>query len=110
MEPNKMNTSPNNKRKLFIVYNRAMSKASRSPEADKLQQRIKLALGILQHHDYYAAEKSLYNPTCSSCNCKDWEFHNSAKRQYHGHCKHMIAEILLERVSLVTYHQIRMEL
>lgn len=93
------------KRKLFIVYNRAMSKASRAPEADKIRQRIRAALGILQHHDYYIAEKSLYCPTCSSCNCNDWKYHNAAKRQYRGHCKHMIAEILLERVSLITYQQ-----
>lgn len=94
-----------NKRKLFIVFNRAVAKARKAQEAAKLIQRIYLALGILQHHDYYVAEKSLYNPTTHSCNCNDWLYRNAAKRQYHGRCKHMIAEILLERASLVTYHQ-----
>jgi len=93
------------RRKLFIVFNRAVSKARKSTDALKIVPRIFQALGILQHHDYYVAEKSLYNPTATFCGCKDWEFRFSAKRAYRGHCKHMIAEILLERVSLVTYQQ-----
>lgn len=93
------------KRKLFIVFNRAVAKARKAQEAAKLIQRIYLALGILQHHDYYVAERSKYQPTAHSCNCDDWKYRNAARRQYHGHCKHMIAEILLERVSLLRYEQ-----
>lgn len=97
-----MNTE---KRKLFIVYNRAIAKAKKSPDSVKIVQRLKKAFSILQHHNYYIDEKLAYMPTCSSCNCDDWKYHNAAKRQYRGHCKHMMAEILIERMKMVTYHQ-----
>ena len=99
-----------NKRKLFIVYNRAIAKARKSNDKMKIIQRLRLALGILQHHDYYQAEKAKYQPTYYSCNCDDWKYHNSAKRGYRGHCKHMIAEILLERVKQISYQQMEFRL
>lgn len=94
-----------NKRKLFVVFNRAIAKARKAQESAKIIQRLYKALGILQHHDYYVAEKALYHPTTFSCGCDDWKYRNAAKRQYRGFCKHVIAEILLERVSLITYQQ-----
>ena len=95
-----------NHRKLFIVYNHAIAKARRYGNDPKLIQRLHLALGILQYHDYYVAEKEQYHPTATSCNCKDWEYHYAKRRGYKFHCKHMIAEILLERVNQVTYRQL----
>lgn len=96
-----------NKRKLFIVYNRAVAKAKRLPNnaGDKIIQRLKLALGILQHHDYYQAEKELYHPNTRSCGCKDWQYRKAHKRAYTGHCKHMIAEVLLERIHQLVWTQ-----
>lgn len=94
-----------NKRKLFIVFNRAIAKARRAGNAVKLLERLRKALGILQYKEYYVAEKELYVPTVSSCGCKDWEFHLSPKRAYTGPCKHMIAEILLERIQKLQYRQ-----
>lgn len=96
------------KRKLFIVFNRAMSKARKTSNDPKLIQRLKKALGILQHHDYYVAERSLYHPTATHCNCKDLEYWYAKKRAYKFHCKHMIAEILLERISQVKYQQLKL--
>lgn len=95
------------KQKLFIVLNRARSKAKKEhPEQfEQISSRLYKAVGILQHHDYYEAEKALYNPTRSTCNCKDWEFHFAAKRRYTGPCKHMTAEIFKERMMLVTFNQ-----
>lgn len=95
------------KRKLFIVFNRAMSKAKKSqlPYEDKLIMRLKKAFSILQYKEYYQAEKALYQPTPTHCNCKDFEYWYSRKRAYKFHCKHMIAEILLERIEQITYKQ-----
>ena len=95
-----------NKRKLFIVFNRAIAKARKSTDAIKIIQRLYKALGIIQHHDYYVAEKVKYQPTYYSCNCDDWKYHLAAKRQYKGHCKHMMAEILLERINQLHYRQL----
>lgn len=92
-------------RKLFIVYNKAIAKARKSGNDPKLIQRLHLALGILQHHDYYVAQKAEYHPTATSCNCKDFRYFYAKKRGYKLHCKHMISEILLERASKITYHQ-----
>lgn len=96
------------KQKMFIVLNRARTKARKEhPEQFKqIADRLYKAVGIIQHHDYYVSEKALYCPTRSTCNCKDWEFHYAAKRKYTGPCKHMTAEILLERMQLVTFNQI----
>ena len=91
-----------NKSKLFIVFNRAKAKARNDV---KLLQRIYKAFKILQSKDYYQDEKALYNPSPVSCGCKDWEFRHSVKRGYAGHCCHMIAEILMDRISKVTYQQ-----
>lgn len=93
------------RRKLFIVLNRARAKAKQYPERKQILDRLNKALGIIQHHEYYEEEKAEYQPTRSHCNCKDWEFHNAARRQYKGPCKHMTAEILLDRIQLVTYNQ-----
>lgn len=94
------------RQKLFIVFNRAMKKAKQSPDYLKIKQRLCKALGILQHHDYYVAEKAQYQPTYYTCNCDDWKYHLSAKRQYKGPCKHMMAEILLERVEQIKFIQL----
>ena len=94
------------KQKVFIVFNRARAKAKQSPDANKILDRVYQALGIIQHHDYYQSEKALYQPTTHSCNCKDWEFHLAHRRQYTGPCKHMTAEILLERMSKICFHQL----
>lgn len=93
-------------RKLFIVFNRAMAKARKTGNDPKLIQRLHLAFGILQHHDYYTQEKAEYNPTSTHCNCKDFQYSYAKKRGYKLHCKHMIAEILLERVNQIKYQQL----
>lgn len=93
----------NYQRKLFITYNQARAKARNNP---KLLQRIHKAFAIIQTKSYYVAEKELYNPTQSSCNCKDWEFRHAHKRDYHGHCKHMIAEVLISRINKIQYQQL----
>ena len=103
LEGGKMNIQ---QRKLFIVYNRAIAKAKRSPDAAKIIQRLHKALGIIQSHNYYIAEKSKYEPTRCTCGCDDWKYHNAAKRQYHGHCKHMMAEILMSRIQELKYRQL----
>lgn len=95
-----------NHRKIFVVYNRAIAKARKTGNDPKLIQRLHKAFGILQHHDYYVAEREQYQPTATRCNCKDFQYSYAAKRGYKLHCKHMIAEILLERVKQVTYHQL----
>lgn len=94
------------KQKTFIVFNRARAKAKQSPQATKILDRLYQALGIIQHHDYYVAEKALYQPTAHSCNCKDWEFHLAKRRQYTGPCKHICAEILLQRMEAVQFYQL----
>lgn len=96
------------KQKMFIVFNRARTtcKQQQRPDEEQILDRLYKALGILQHHDYYEAEKAQYSPTRSSCNCKDWEFHLAARRKYTGPCKHMTAEILKERMMLVNYIQL----
>jgi hypothetical protein len=96
------------KQKLFIVFNRARQTCKQQQREDEKQilDRLYKALGILQHHDYYEAEKALYNPNRSTCNCRDWEFHNAARRKYTGPCKHMTAEIFKERMMMIEYHQL----
>lgn len=88
--------------KLFIVFNQAKSKAKSNP---KIIQRLNKALGILQSKEYYVAEKEQYQPTYYSCNCKDWQYHNRANRDYKGHCKHMISVVLMERINSLQYKQ-----
>lgn len=97
---------PEFQRKLFIVFNRACAKARRQPDSvEQILDRLNKALGILQHHDYYRAEKELYNPNFWSCGCKDWEFRLAVNRKYVGPCKHIAAEILKERVNSLSYEQ-----
>jgi hypothetical protein len=93
------------RQRLFIVFNQAISKAKKSKEYSKVKPRLQKALGILQSLDYYKAEKEQYQPTYYSCNCPDWKYHNSAKRDYRGHCKHMISVILMERINSLKYIQ-----
>src|SRR3990167_7656288 len=93
------------RKKLFIVYNKAMSKALKSPDRVKIRERLRKALGILQTREYYLEEKALYHPTYYSCNCPDWQYHNATKRGYKGHCKHMMGEILLERTKTLSWQQ-----
>ena len=94
------------RRKLFIVWNKACKKARQQPDSvEQILNRLNKALGILQHHDYYEAEKALYRPTFASCGCKDWEFRNAANRKYTGPCKHMAALILEQRVKDLKYQQ-----
>jgi len=93
------------KQKAFIVFNRAISRARKSSDAVKVIPRLYKALGIIQCHDYYVAEKAKYQPTYHSCGCDDWKYHNSVKRGYTGHCKHMIAEILMECINSLQWKQ-----
>lgn len=97
-----------NRKKLFIVYNRAM-KAVRTSELvnkDKLTMRVKSAFSILLHNDYYQAEKAAYQPTKWSCGCPDYIYRLRHKRGYEGACKHMIAERLKINMSLLQYKQL----
>ena len=41
------------RKKLFVVYNRAMAKALKSPDRVKIRQRLRLAFGIIQSSNYY---------------------------------------------------------
>lgn len=91
--------------KLFIVFNQAKSKARKSTDAGKIIQRLNKALGILQSLDYYRDEKAQYQPTYFSCNCPDWKYHLATRRDYKGHCKHMMAEILIERINSLKWKQ-----
>ena len=93
------------RKKLFVVYNKAMSKALKSPDRVKIRERLRKALGIIQSSHYYKDDKAEYNPTYYSCNCKDWEFKNSRKRNYKGFCKHQMAVILMERVKTLSWQQ-----
>lgn len=96
------------KRKLFVVYNQAVAAAKRKNDpmtAEKICNRLKKALGIMQSLEYYLEEKALYQPTFQSCGCKDFEFRNANKRQYKGMCKHQMALILENRVNTLKYEQ-----
>lgn len=83
---------------IFIRFNKARWAVKKSNRDDKIKmlQRLYKALGILQHKDYYQAERAAYEPTRYSCKCKDWEFKHSKKRAYTGPCKHMLAEAMLD--------------
>jgi predicted nucleic acid-binding Zn finger protein len=96
------------KQKLLTVYNKAVSKAKKAEldNKDKLIQRIHKAFGILQHHDYYVAERSQYEPTKHSCGCPDYVYRLRHLRKWEGQCKHMIAETLKERIDQMQFIQL----
>jgi len=102
------NQSPLYRQKLFIIFNQAMSKAKKAEieNKDKLIMRLKSAFGILQHKEYYVAEKAQYEPTKWSCGCPDYVYRLRHLRKWEGACKHMIAEILKERIQLLTFKQL----
>ena len=105
MAPKKI---PEFKRKLFVVMNAAKAKARQQPDSvEQILNRLNKAWGILQwsRRDYYEAEKAKYNPGFASCGCKDWEFRLAVNRKYVGPCKHIMAEILKERVNRLSYEQ-----
>ena len=93
---------PNEKRlylsQIFKAYNQARTHARRGGDLKRIE-RINKALGILLSSNYYQNEKENYQPSTSSCTCKDWEFRHAAKRQYTGGCKHMLAESMLLAAS-----------
>ena len=58
--------------------------------------RLYKALGILQHHDYFVAEKEKYQPDRYHCNCNDQKYFYSRKRDYRGPCKHRMSIAVME--------------
>ena len=92
------------KRKIFIRFNKsrtAIKQSSVMTDEHKrhMLDRLYKALGILQHHDYFVAEKEKYQPDRYHCNCPDQKYWHSAKRNYRGPCKHRLA-IAVEEIKL----------
>ena len=86
---------------LFIRYNKArwaIKRDNNMPVHHRIHMltRLNKALGILQHHDYFVAEKEQYQPDRWHCNCADQKYWYSAKRDYRGPCKHRLAIAMLE--------------
>jgi hypothetical protein len=86
------------KSEIFTVYNIARAAARKAGDTKKID-RLNKALGILLSKSYYEGEKAEYQPTYFSCGCKDWQYRNAARRDYHGACKHMLAELLLQAIG-----------
>lgn len=97
------------KRRIFIVFNQAMANSRRKntdpATIEKIQNRLRKALGIMQSDDYYVGERRFYHPTADSCGCFDRYYYFSRNRKYTGRCAHSIAVILEERVKTLNYHQ-----
>jgi hypothetical protein len=83
------------KSEIFTAYNKMRAAARRAGNVKQIE-RLNKALGILLSNEYYAGERLAYIPTAHSCGCRDWEFRLSAKRQYTGGCKHMLAESMMQ--------------
>lgn len=83
---------------IFTAYNKARAAARKVGDIKKIE-RLNKALGILLSKSYYSGEKADYQPTYFSCGCKDWQFRHAARRDYHGPCKHMLAESMLQSIE-----------
>ncbi len=94
---NTQTTTPT-RSEIFTAYNIARAAARKAGDTKRIEQLNK-ALGILLSKSYYAGEKIAYIPTVSDCGCKDWQFRHAARRAYHGSCKHMLAEQLLQDIA-----------
>jgi hypothetical protein len=79
---------------IFKAYNQTKASALRAGDLKRVD-RLNKALGILLSSNYYQDQKAAYQPSSTSCTCKDWEFRHASKRQYTGPCKHMLAAGLL---------------
>jgi hypothetical protein len=92
------------KRKLFIKFNKSRLAIINHPTMSDnykchMLDRLYKALGILQHHDYFVQEKEKYNPDRNHCSCPDMKYWNTAKRDYHGPCKHRLA-VAMQEITL----------
>jgi hypothetical protein len=92
------NTNRATKSEIFTAYNKARAAARKAGDTKKIE-RLNKALGILLSKSYYTNEKADYMPTYFSCGCKDWQYRHAARRDYHGPCKHMLAETLLRDIA-----------
>jgi len=84
---------------LFTAYNLARAAARKAGDLKKIE-RLNKALGIMQSKAYYEKERAEYQPTQTTCNCKDWHFNYARKRAYSGPCKHMLSEALALNVQV----------
>lgn len=89
------------KRRIFIKFNKSRQAIKNHPTMSDnfkrhMMDRLYKALGILQHHDYFVAEREQYQPDRWHCNCPDQKYWNSRKRDYTGPCKHRLAIAMLE--------------
>jgi hypothetical protein len=82
------------KSEIFTAYNKARAQARKAGDVKRIE-RLNKALGILLSKDYYAGEKSTYQPTTHTCNCNDMKYRHAARRGYAGVCKHAESERLL---------------
>lgn len=96
------------KSEIFTVYNKARAAARKAGDSKRID-RLNKALGILLSKDYFAGDKSEYQPSYFTCGCKDWQYRHAARRAYSGPCKHMIAEsLLLDILTLRAEHLVIM--
>lgn len=92
------NTTRPTKSEIFTAYNKARAHARKAGSTKQIE-RLNKALGILLSNDYYQADtRTEYQPTTYSCGCKDWQYRHAARRDYHGICKHMEAERMLQAI------------
>jgi len=85
------------KSEIFTVYNK-MRAALRTLDNPKAIERCNRAMGMLQSKAYWTHTRHDYAPTKDDCGCKDWEFNYAKKRGWNGPCKHMMAEIMVEKI------------
>jgi hypothetical protein len=88
---------PPTKSEIFTVYNK-MRAALRTLGNQKALERCNRAMGMLQSKAYWTDTRHEYTPSPHDCGCKDWEFYFSKKRGWNGPCKHMMAEIMVEKI------------
>lgn len=91
------NSTQPTRSEIFTAYNKARAAARKAGDVKKIE-RLNKALGILLSKSYYTGDKVDYQPTYYSCSCKDWQFRHAARRDYHGPCKHMLAESMLQDI------------
>jgi hypothetical protein len=94
-------TMISDKRILFLKFNKSRNSIKLHPTmTDEYKRhmldRLYKALGILQHCEYFVAEKEQYHPDRYHCNCNDQKYWHSQKRDYKGPCKHRLAIAMLE--------------
>lgn len=81
------------KSSIFTAYNQGKAVARRSPKVVDMS-RLNRALGIAMSVKAQA-EDAAYHATETHCDCPDWTYRLSARRNYTGPCKHMIAARLM---------------